>query len=590
MRTGRLWVYPDQRAALYSDGFSNWWIPLGGGIDDDCVSLADIVTQLSLDVGLTESDIDVSDLTDCVLGFLMPGQAAARSSIEQLMIAYAFDAVQSGLKIKFVKRGKSPVAAIALEDCGAHEAGTTAPEALKVSRLDDVALPARVNVKYINRDSDYLIGAQISQRLTGRAQSELTVDVPVVLHDSHAKAIADLMLFTAWTARVRAQWANPVDHLRIEPTDVVTIEGRSLYITKRVLDGFILKYEAEGDPGMALIGGAVAGAALPPPDLGIGTAPLTEMQLVDSALLRDADDAPGAYLAMWPASAPTDWRGAQLYSRVAGVGSWLRVDSTSSPGDYAGVTIGALGDFAGGHVFDNGNEVEVAMQNGAPYSVTRAEVLAGGNLAFIGRPGRWEVVAYQDATLTSSDTYVLSKLLRGLFGTEWAIGSHLAGDRVILVNLTTVNDYGIRAADIGASYDYRPVSNGRTLELTPVTTTSIAGERLKPLAPTNLRIVRDIGSGDATMTWDRRSRLNAAHLATVAPPIGESSEVYDVEVFADDTFAGIVRTFSGLTSAQCDYSASLQTADFGAPPATLSVRVYQVSATVGRGHDLEGTK
>jgi hypothetical protein len=586
---GRLWAYPDQRAVLFSDAYRNYWIPYDAGIDDECVSLADVVLQLSLDAGLTEDDVDVSELTDCILGFLMPGQATARSSIEQLMLAYAFDAVQSGLQIKFVKRGKTPVATIPLEDLAAHRIGEDVPAAINVSRVDDVALPARIAVRYVNRDSDYLVSTQLSQRLTGRAQAEMTVDVPIVLSDAHAKAVADLMLFTAWTARNRATWQTNVEYLSHEATDVVTVVDRNFYVTKRTLEGWILKFEGEGDPGLALIGGAVAAASLPPPVAGVGTAPLTDMLIVDSALLRDADDSPGAYLALWPNSSPEDWKGAQLWARVSG-GAWSRVASVGVPGATLGVTLSALGDWTGGHVFDATNQVVVQMANGELASATRGEVLAGGNIAAVGAPGRWEIVAYQDVELTSDGDYRLSRLLRGLFGTEWAIGTHNAGDRFFPVNLTTVVDFSVRAVDLGVPYEYRPVSTGRLLETTATTVETIEGERLVPLAGANLRCARDIATGDATITWDRRSRLGARHLATTQPPLGEDAEEYEVEIYVDDTFTAIIRTFTGLTSAECDYSASLQGDDFSSgPPSSLSVRVYQISAQIGRGHALEGT-
>lgn len=74
------------------------------------------------------------------------------------------------------------------------------------------------------------------------------------------------------------------------------------------------------------------------------------------------------------------------------------------------------------------------------------------------------------------------------------------------------------------------------------------------------------------MAW-RRSDLE--------PPLGEASEGYVVEVMDGAT---VKRTIAGLTTPGCTYSTAEQTADFCAPQAAaVFVRVYQVSAAVGRG-------
>ncbi|WP_156796395.1 hypothetical protein [Brevundimonas sp. BAL3] len=46
--------------------------------------------------------------------------------------------------------------------------------------------------------------------------------------------------------------------------------------------------------------------------------------------------------------------------------------------------------------------------------------------------------------------------------------------------------------------------------------------------------------------------------------------------------ATVVRTLS-VTTPTAIYTAAQQTADFGAPQASIAVRIYQMSATVGRG-------
>jgi hypothetical protein len=94
-------------------------------------------------------------------------------------------------------------------------------------------------------------------------------------------------------------------------------------------------------------------------------------------------------------------------------------------------------------------------------------------------------------------------------------------------------------------------------------------------------------SGDITMIWSRRTRLQA-NFTNGTVPVGEASEAYEVDIFADGTYAVLKRTLTGITTPTATYSAANQVADFGSLQATVYARVYQLSATVGRGTKVEG--
>src|SRR5690606_27046027 len=68
-------------------------------------------------------------------------------------------------------------------------------------------------------------------------------------------------------------------------------------------------------------------------------------------------------------------------------------------------------------------------------------------------------------------------------------------------------------------------------------------------------------------------------------PLGEETEAYEVEIL-DGPGGDAVRTVTGLGAPAWLYTATDQTTDFGgaiAYPDTLTVRVFQLSATFGRG-------
>ena len=137
-------------------------------------------------------------------------------------------------------------------------------------------------------------------------------------------------------------------------------------------------------------------------------------------------------------------------------------------------------------------------------------------------------------------------------------------------------------SEVGTNQSYKAVTNGRTeAGAFAVALAPFAGVSKKPYAPVHLRGVRDSGSGDWALGWVRRSRIGGAWTGGTAVPLGEASELYEVEILNG---AAVVRTITGLTGASVAYTAAQQTTDFGAPQTSLSWRVYQISDAVGRGY------
>ena len=88
---------------------------------------------------------------------------------------------------------------------------------------------------------------------------------------------------------------------------------------------------------------------------------------------------------------------------------------------------------------------------------------------------------------------------------------------------------------------------------------------------------------DLTIRWTRRSRALAADSwGAVDAPLAEELEAYEVEILDCATVKRVLST--ATTSAV--YTAAQQSADWGAPLApgdTLDIRIFQLSALVGRG-------
>jgi hypothetical protein len=212
-------------------------------------------------------------------------------------------------------------------------------------------------------------------------------------------------------------------------------------------------------------------------------------------------------------------------------------------------------------------------------------VLAGANVAVVRHAnGAWEVIQFAHAELTAERTYTLERLLRGQAGSEWAMSSVLAaGSAFVLLDpqiLTLTSGIGA----LERTLQLRVVAAGRdsadpsalALDATPHATA------LRPLAPVHVRAVRD-GSG-VRIHWIRRTRADGDSW-TGEVPLGEDSEGYEVGIVSGVT---VVRTLSTITPSVL-YTAADELADFDAAQSSLTVRVTQLSTTVGRGFPAETT-
>lgn len=82
--------------------------------------------------------------------------------------------------------------------------------------------------------------------------------------------------------------------------------------------------------------------------------------------------------------------------------------------------------------WDEGSLIELEMPNAELSSVARDAVLSGQNRILVEHEEGWELIGWQNAELTATDTWRLSGLLRGLAGSP--VRAVPAGSRVVLAD------------------------------------------------------------------------------------------------------------------------------------------------------------
>jgi len=562
--------FPDL-GSVWADG-GNWktghWIQGKLGLS----SLGQIVADLLKKVGYDSTMYDTSRLLDIVSGFVITNRQTVRACLEQLATAYFFDCVESDGLLKFIKRGKVSSTTIDFTELVVNDDSS---DALTVTRTQELELPRQVDVIYLNRTADFQAGTQSSQRQTVKAVDYTTVNLPIVLSDQEAKVVADVTLYNAWVGRVQYQFTVPPKYALLEPTDVITVtkDGAAYLVrltaTKLVRNGMQeISGIAEDVSSYDFYNPAGTGTPnLQPP----ATISATRLELMDLPAFP-TDGVTDAYLRYGVVGLGDNWAGSAVYRSDDGGSNYALMQALT-----AQATIGAvLNIIPAGTVYawDTISTIDVLLTFGQLQSVTDIAVLNGANVCVIGD----EVIQFQTATLLDTNKYRLSGLLRGRLGTEWAVGSHAAGERFIMLTNALAREL-MASSGWGISKKFKPVTIGSTLGATTAQDFAYAARALKPYSP--VHIVGSRSAGDLTINWKRRTRINGDWRDAVDVPLSEESERYEVDIMQGVT---VKRTITGLTSPTAVYTSAQQVTDFGSAQSSILVNVYQLSAAVGRGY------
>lgn len=539
-------------------------------------NLGAIVDDVLDQVGVDSSVRDTSELTQLVDGYVLTQQLSARQSLDHLRTAYFFDAVERNAAISFVNRGGETVTVITADDLLTLQQGEKS-ERMRITRKQELELPQKVDVLYMNRSTDYQSGTQHAQRLTTETDGVESYILPVVLGDTQAKTISDVMLYHHWLERTHYELLLPNRYAYLEPTDLIEVTQNNRTHTIRVTETMhsmagMLRVKGVAEDSSTYSFNSIAAEALSSTKTLI-PAGETVMEVLDIPTLVKPEDADKGVLRYAVAGLEEGWHGASVFRSDDG-GTDFSPILTVEEAAAMGVTTTILPEGVCG-IIDRGSSVTVSLYGSATLeSLSQLSMLNGGNLALIGE----ELVQFQTATLVEAGVYTLSNLLRGRFGTEHAMGSHDAGERFVVLDARVQKDT-VALALLGLQRDYKSVSIGAVLDDTASQTVTYQGLNLKPYAPVHIKGERD-GSGNLVISWVRRARINGEWRDNVDVPIGEAFEQYEIDIMDGET---VMRTIRISDATQATYDVAEQTADFGSPQSAVMVHIYQLSEAIYRG-------
>lgn len=550
------------------------------------VPLSSIVsTECQLSSVIAAGDLDVTALTDPVNGYRVSQVAALRSNIEPLQGAWPFDIIQSGYKVKFKKRGASSSVASIIETQLAARAGSGKGDArLTQSREMDTQLPVRVSINFLDIGREYDPNEQYCERLGTGSVNIRQVEMPIVMSATEAVQKAEVLLYMYWLERYEFAFRLPPSFNALEPGDVVTVtaDGASYQLRLTSVhwqsDG-VIDCTARLNDNTTYTSTAVADTGLQYQST-ITLRGATAWEMLDIPTIADAQDAPGFIAAI--GRYKSGWPGGGVYKSTDGQ-SWNLLESTNLPVviGFAKTAIAAPLNFG---LIDKASRLQVVVPAASLASVTEGQMLNGANHFAYGKDSRWEIIAAQNCTLQGDGSYILTDFLRGRFGTEWAAGLHYEGDRIIQLSSSLLKFVAASANAIGVPIQTKGITIGDDLNSATAADFTYRGVNLECLSPVYLNGTR-AASGDWSLEWIRRGRTGGEWRDSVDVPLGEASEAYEIEIYSSSAYTTLKRTLSSPAPA-VSYTSAQQVADFGSNQATLYVKVYQLSAIVGRGTPL----
>jgi hypothetical protein len=558
--------------------------------------LSDIVTDLCGRAGLEPTDIDVTELIDEVPGYLINAQMSVRSAIEPLAVAYKFDGVESDYLLKFLKRGRASTLTITQDKLKFIDENSG--DVIRETRVQEVDMPERVSVVYADPDRDYQQSTQTSKRITNPTptmftKNQATMTLPISLSATFAKQLSYTMLNVSWIERIATEFQTGWEYLKLDPVDSITInlDNGTVYRVRLIQADVgvdlssqfqAVNEKAAAYTSAAALAGDTGGFESPV----VPSISLTRTFIFDSPMLRDQDD-PGQLQTIMYCMAGNygqpNWPGAEVQKSVDG-SFYTRVSEIFTNCAW-GACVNTLGDPVGSaFLTDETNTLSVYMFSGASQleSVTQTEMVNGANGAMVINldTGIMEVIQFRDVSQNTDGTYLLEGLLRGRRGTDTYAYTHSGEEFFILLTDAAVEAFKLGLGEIDAERYYKGIQFGTLFEDADVQAITSIGRPLMPYAPVNYEVVDN--AGDYDITWERRTRLAGDLLDGVGDvPLGEVTESYEVDIY-DGTGTTVLRTLTSITT-DVTYTSANITTDFGTPPATLIISVYQMSGAVGRG-------
>lgn len=456
--------------------------------------------------------------------------------------------------------------AYALSDDNGDFLGDAGNDPIKIVRKSQTEAYNLVQVKYLDRANDY-------NEAVAEAKDEADIDQfgerpmdAVELHeicDAHtAQQVAEFLLRRSLYVRNEYEFSLPWSYVLLEPMDVVTLT-RELSQLAGVPVMIVSIEETDADDGLHVVaedfplGSNSVGTITPPtgggytPDYSVAPGNSTIPVMFEPPLQLTNGD-PQLWLA---AAGGTSWGGADVWVSTDNA-SYRKIGRMQGPSRYGSLSA----PLAAGAAIDTLNiaAVDLTASRGALQSGTEQNAQDLLTLCYVDG----EYIAYENADLTGVNTYNLSYLVRGAYGTD--ITAHDAGKSFVRVD-DGLFRYSYPKEWLGKALWVKLVSfnqfGGGLQDMSTVPAYQVTLEGAPLASVANLRFEQDWIGREMKIAWD----------------LLDGADSYDVRVYAGSP-STLVRSVGGITNPRYTYAPEEMHAD-GGPWRDLIVKVRGRSIT-----------
>jgi len=552
------------------------------------LSLQETITAIMERAGYETADYNVERLYQCVNGYVVSGPQEMSRVLAPLLLAFNVNVQERDGVIHFIPKGEEDRL---LVDRMGHLAATDEGEdgggrPYDLTDVPGFELPSEVTVEFTDVEADLNSGSRTAKRWEHTPQNRVTLALPLTLTRDEAVKIAKRYLWAAEAERKRVALSLPPRYIALREGMALVlpdVDGREREVwVRRVAIGANYRVEVEGtfydrdvfEQSASSDGVVIANTNYDPPDTILIMADLPTMT-------TELEGKTGLYKAMCAEDPEAQWRGGQLWNSPAKDGTYVKLSDVGREATIGYTVDGALRREPRPGRWDTTSRLVVEMRESGLASASDREVLLGANrLGVLNAEGRWEVIAFAVADLIAERTYALSRLLRGVRGTEDAIEGHYDIGRPVV--LAEAGPVGFQELNLNSNLWWKAPSLGQAVASAHAAQYLVTGRTIKPFSPCNLRGVFHPTTQALTLSWKRRSKFLRALFSVKTLADDEGPETYEVDIYGTQ-----VLTIKVLEEQTVVYDVTQQTLN-GNSGLPVAAAVYQMSTIVGRGNPVFG--
>jgi len=528
--------------------------------------LDSLISTIMRDFGFFDFRCEVDGHVD---GYVVPNATSLRSALEPLLSLFGVLVSEEAGQIVFRSKSYCPRAQLESHNLvHLEEAPTSA-----ILRDQETELPNEALITHASISGSYeQAGTKTSRQVSG-SERQITMSVPMVASGGTASATGEERIRDMWIAREKLKLGVTQKHAALMPGDIITLDddAHRKWIVEQTDTGLYRELQARAMEYFPKTGRNE-------PEFGgnsfrylVSGPPLAE--LLDLAWAGTSSTGElTSHLAVFA----SPWSGPySAYSSASENGFELR-----GLAEQPAILGELLDDLAPGPHgrWDLANAIKVSLYSETLQFVDTTQVLNGANaLAVQCDDGGWEILQFTEAELQGDGSWTVSRLLRAQFGTEAEMYSGAsAGNRIVIldgaIQPITLSDH---ERSLELNWRIGPADEPYSAD-THITLRHNNRARFRqPLSPVHLTAGPQ-PNGDISLSWIRRSRVDADSWEAADIPLGEETERYRIRVLDG---GGAKKRMLETPLPQQIYSHQMRTEDFGTSDGPFTFEISQIATS-----------